>query len=122
MASRFTRYDLKHLTDYQGFESLCNDVMSRQGYRAIQPLGGHHDKGRDAIHFDNTSRQSTVFSYSVRGDWEDKLDEDLAKVIAHGHHCDRFTYVTTARVTPTDFDASSMRFERAVASNWRYLI
>lgn len=104
MASRFTRYDLEQLTDYEGFESLCNDVMSQEGYRGIHPLGGHKDKGRDAIHVDNSVGKTTIFSYSVREDWESKLEEDLEKVSRHGHHCDRFTFVTTGQVSPTQLD------------------
>ena len=35
MASRVTLYDLEHVTDYLGFESFCNDLMSREGYKSI---------------------------------------------------------------------------------------
>jgi hypothetical protein len=104
MASRFTLYDLEQLTDYVGFESLCNDVMSREGYTDIHPLGGHKDKGRDAIHVDISSGSTTIFSYSVREDWQSKLEEDLEKVSKHGHRCDTFTFVTTGQVSPTQFD------------------
>ena len=66
MASKTTKYDLTEATDYLGFESLCHDLMSREGYKSIQPLGGTSDKGRDAIHFDKSTSISTVFAYSVR--------------------------------------------------------
>ena len=63
--------------------------MSREGYKDIQPLGGHQDKGRDAIHHDKTTGTDTIFTYSVREDWNDKLNEDLKKInvptlILHG--------------------------------------
>ena len=66
MPSKTTKYDLTEATDYLGFESLCHDLMSREGYKSIQPLGGTGDKGRDAIHFDKSTSISTVFAYSVR--------------------------------------------------------
>jgi hypothetical protein len=104
MPSRFILYDLDTTTDYLGFESFCNDLMSREGYRAIQPLGGYKDKGRDAIHFDRSTGIATVLSYSVRDDWEDKLDGDLKKVKKHGHDCQRFVFVTAAEPGPSAFD------------------
>lgn len=104
MASRFTQFDLDNLTDYFGFERFCNDLMSREGYKDIQPLGGHKDKGRDAIHFDRSTGTDTIFAYTVREDWEDKLKSDLEKVEQHGHPCQRFVFVTTAQITSSEFD------------------
>jgi hypothetical protein len=83
MGSRVTKYDLEHVTDYIQFESFCNDLMSRQGYRNIEPLGGHKDRGRDAIDTDVSTGQVTIFTYSVREDWNVKLNEDLAKIRKH---------------------------------------
>jgi len=48
-ADRFI-YCLEHLTDYNQFERLCHDLMTLEGYRQLEPLGGSKDKGRDAIH------------------------------------------------------------------------
>ena len=45
-------YCLEHVTDDDQFERLCHDLMALDGYRHIEPLGGHKDKGRDAIHID----------------------------------------------------------------------
>jgi len=70
-------YCLKNLTDYDQFERLCHDLMALDGYRGIEPLGGSKDKGRDAIHIDQTSNnQVTIFAYSVREDWRKKLAQD----------------------------------------------
>lgn len=104
MPSKFTLYDLDTTTDYLGFESFCNDLMSREGYQSIHPLGGYKDKGRDAIHFDRSTGIATVLSYSVRDDWEDKLNGDLKKVQKHEHECQRFVFVTAAEVSPSSFD------------------
>ena len=104
MSSKLTLYDLTSVSDYTGFESLCNDVMSREGYKSIQPLGGTKDKGRDALHINRQDNVRTIFAYSVRQDWEDKLKSDLAKVRQHGHACDRFVFVTSAKVSPSQYD------------------
>ncbi len=104
MASKFIKYDLNQLTDYLGFESLCHDLMSREGYKAIQPLGGTGDKGRDAIHFDRSTSVATIFAYSVRKDWEDKLDQDLAKIPRHQHDCDQFIFICTSPISAATFD------------------
>ena len=104
MASKTTKYDLTEATDYLGFESLCHDLMSREGYKSIQPLGGTGDKGRDAIHFDKSTSISTVFAYTVRKDWETKLNEDLEKVRRYEHKCDQFVFVFTSPISARKFD------------------
>lgn len=98
-------YCLEQLTDYDQFERLCHDLMVVQGYRALEPLGGASDKGRDALMRARSSAdQSVVFAYSVREDWRRKLREDCEKVKKHGHQCAVFAFVTTARVSATERD------------------
>ena len=98
MAANLTIYCLENITDYLGFERLCHDLMALEGYRAIEPLGGFSDKGRDAIHV-NASNETTIFAYSVREDWRAKLAEDAKKVYEHGHACDWLVFITTAHFT-----------------------
>lgn len=105
MASRFTKYDLEQITDYTGFESFCHDLMSKQGYKDIEPLGGNKDKGRDAIYVDKSTGEVTIFTYSVREDWQDKLYEDLDKIFKkYKHPCNKVVFVTTSSPTPTEKD------------------
>ena len=104
MGSKTTKCDLTEATDYLGFESLCHDLMSREGYKSIQPLGGTSDKGRDAIHFDKSTSISTVFAYSVRKDWERKLNDDLKSVSRNAHKCDKFVFVFTSPISAKKFD------------------
>ena len=105
MAANPTIYCLEKITDYSQFESLCHDLMAHHDYPNIEPLGGFSDKGRDAIHVDR-SNKVTVFAYSVREDWKQKLKEDSAKVRTHGHSCHRFVFVTTASLTASEKDQS----------------
>lgn len=113
MASKTTKYDLTEATDYLGFESLCHDLMSREGYKSIQPLGGTSDKGRDALHFDKSTSISTVFAYSVRKDWEIKLEEDLQTVRRYAHECDQFVFVFTSPISATKFDEKKRAVKQA---------
>ena len=105
MASRWTRIQLQVATDYQGFESLCHDLMIRRGYHDIEPLGGFKDKGRDALHVCKETGKVTIFAYSVREDWENKLEEDLKKIRQHGHACDSIVFVTNQEPTTSQRDS-----------------
>ena len=103
-----TKYCLHELTDYSDFESLCHDLMVLEGYPKIEPLGGFSDKGRDAIHIDNSGR-STIFAYSVREDWRAKLAEDAAKLEKHNHKCDEMVFLCTADFSATARDEAVAR-------------
>lgn len=104
MGSRATKYDLENVTDYIQFEFFSNNLMSEVGYTNIEPLGGHKDRGRDAIDIDRSTGKVTIFTYSVREDWDDKLDEDLEKIKKHGHTCNTVVFLTTSSPTATQKD------------------
>jgi hypothetical protein len=104
MGSKQTKYQFHEITDYLGFEGFCNDLMIRLGFRNINPLGGFKDKGRDAIHFCTKDGCNTIFSYSVRKDWQAKLFEDLEKIQKYKHTCDQVYFVTTSEVSANDID------------------
>lgn len=104
MASRFILYDLEKITDYFGFEALCNDLMSLNGYKNIEPLGGFQDKGRDAIHKSINSGITTIFCYSVRKDFKSKLFEDLKTINRHDHDCEDIIYITTSNISSSEND------------------
>lgn len=105
MGSKQTKVQLVEITDYLGFEGFCNDLMSRLGFTNINPLGGFKDKGRDAIHISRTDGSTTIFSYSVRIDWKNKLFEDLEKIRHHDHKCDEVYFVTNQKVSANDIDS-----------------
>lgn len=104
MGSKETKYQLGQITDYTDFESFCNTLMAHCGYPVIEPLGGSKDKGRDALHVNRRNDLSTIFFYSVRKDWEVKLNEDLAKIKKHGHDCHEVIYVTNQGISSSDLD------------------
>lgn len=106
MSADPTVYCLETLTDYPQFERLCSDVMNQSGYRDIEPLGGSNDRGRDALHISKTDAEHpTIFAYSVRGDWRQKLlNEDCKRIAEEGHELDRVVFVCTASITSTQKD------------------
>jgi len=104
MGSKFTKIDLLQVTDYVEFESFCHNLLAMSGYGHIEPLGGGKDKGRDAIHVAKITGKVTIFAYSVREDWEDKLDEDLGKIQKHGHTCDEVVFLTNGSPTAGEKD------------------
>lgn len=108
MAANLTIYLLEQLTDYSDFERLCHDLMSLEGFPKIEPLGGFKDKGRDAIHIDN-SGETTIFAYSVREDWQAKLAEDATKIKNHNHKCDKLVFISTAEFTAGERDEAIAR-------------
>lgn len=103
MPANLTKYCLSELTDYTDFESLCHDLMVLEGYPRIEPLGAFKDKGRDAIHVDN-SGITTIFAYSVREDWRAKLAEDAAKLKKYNHKCEKLVFIITSEFTAGERD------------------
>ena len=99
-------YCLEHLTDYAQFERLPSDVMARDGYPDIEPLGGTADGGRDALHVCRVSGTVHVFAYSVKSDWETKLRQDCARIgELDGLTADTVVFVCTQALPTSRKDA-----------------
>jgi tetratricopeptide (TPR) repeat protein len=85
------------------FERLCTDLLAREGYSDIVPIGGSHDHGRDAELRQwkgvKSTGGTTFFQYSLEKAWEKKLTRELKKVQSNGHQIDLFVFVTSQRVT-----------------------
>jgi hypothetical protein len=111
MPANLTKYCLSELTDYADFESLCHDLMVLEGYPRIEPLGAFKDKGRDAIHVDN-SGVTTIFAYSVREDWRAKLAEDATKLKKYNHKCEKLVFITTSEFTAGERDEAIATIEK----------
>jgi hypothetical protein len=81
--------------------------MNQSGYTDIQPLGGSNDKGRDAIHISRKDpNEITIFAYSVRADWENKLlNEDCERIKEQGHTLHRIVFACTSSITSTQKDS-----------------
>ena len=112
-------YCLENLTDYDQFERLCSDVMNQSGYRDIEPLGGSNDRGRDALHISRVDPNDiTIFAYSVRGDWRQKLvNEDCKRIQEEQHNLGQLVFVSTASITSTQKD--NVKREVADEFGWK---
>lgn len=92
-------YCLERLTDYRQFERLATDLMARIGYPNIEPIGGTQDGGRDAIFYDEADEALTVFAYSVRVDWEAKLQHDCRRISRLEISPNRVAFVSTQEIS-----------------------
>lgn len=99
-------YCLEHLTDYRQFERLCSDMMAGVGYTNLDPFGGTGDRGRDALHKSGANNALTIFAYSVRTDWRNKLQQDCKRIHDEGHGPSRMVFVCTSSLSASEKDFS----------------
>ena len=90
---------LEKFTDSSEFERLGCDLLSRLGYRGIEPQGvGRKDGGKDALHL--TEDCKTVIHFSLRRDWDKKLLEDLETTKKSKGKFTKFVFVSNRRIPP----------------------
>lgn len=103
---------LDNETSPKTFERLCVDLLFRNGYANIIPVGGVHDRGRDAesrgIQGTDSAGQMTFFQFSLQKNWKQKLRSELQKVSLEGHQISAFVFLTNQEVSGRDRD----RFEQ----------
>lgn len=101
MAANLLLWTLDNLSDATGFERLCVDLLTLNGYHDLVPIGGAADRGRDAEVRRGATRggEQTFFQFSYEKRWEPKLRRELAKVRAYRHEIDRYAFITTQRVS-----------------------
>lgn len=97
-------YCLERVTDYRQFERLSSDLMAGNGYSNIEPLGGSSDRGRDALHRHQGSASLTIFAYTVRRDWQQKLNEDCDRIREENHNPNALVFVCTSSLTSAEKD------------------
>jgi hypothetical protein len=94
---------LEKFSDPTEFERLCSDLLSRIGYRFIEPQGvGKKDGGKDALHFADENK--TVIHMSLREDWEKKILEDLETTRENGGKYTKFVFVSNRCIPPIKRD------------------
>jgi tetratricopeptide (TPR) repeat protein len=102
----------------KAFERLCVDILFRNGYSNIVPVGGMHDRGRDAesqgAEGSDSAGQMTFFQFSLQKDWKKKLRSELRKVHSEGHQINTFVFVTNQEVSGRDRD----RFKQEAANEY----
>lgn len=91
------------------FERLCTDLLWREGYRDIVPVGGPRDHGRDAeirlFRGNHRGLGAIFFQYSLSKNWHQKLWTEQASIKALGHSISAFVFVKSRKVTGERRDA-----------------
>lgn len=76
--------------------------MAGCGYPNIDPIGGSADRGRDALH--RSPDGLTVFAYTVRSDWQRKLQQDCARIEEEQHSPTHVVFVCTSTLSGQEKD------------------
>jgi len=107
---------LDNETDWKTFERLCVDLLSRDRYSKIVPVGDTRDHGRDAemiSHRGASDSGSLVFfQFSREESWEGKLKEEAEKIFKYGHSINELVFVTSRKVTGEKRDKLKEEFKR----------
>jgi len=94
---------LDNAVEARAFEHLCCDLLCREGFRHIVPIGGMNDLGRDAEvkYWRSASGSSslTIFQFSLEDRWEKKLNRDAEKIRRHTPEAKSLIFVTSQQVT-----------------------
>lgn len=105
---------LEKYTDANEFERLCCDLLSRLGYRGIEPQGiGRKDGGKDALHVGDEG--TTVLHFSLRKDWEKKISEDIKRTQEGSKEFKKFVFVSNQFIPPIKRDKTK---EEISALGW----
>lgn len=103
------------------FEGLCVDLLGREGYRHIVPLGGNKDHGRDAEircwQGASSSGSVVAFQFSLQGTWEKKLRTDAAKIGAYCPNISELVFVSSRAIPAAKQD--QLRDEFKVKRGWK---
>ena len=105
-------YCLTQISDHRDFEHLCSSLLAGEGYPGIDPLGGTGDGGRDAIVRADPEGRRIIFAYTVRADWENKLNSDCDRVKELRHNPDFFVFVCNAALSATQKDRAHKKVQK----------
>jgi len=79
----FIEYLLDHFTDSNQFELLCSQVMLKEGYSKINPIGGVGDKGKDAeekLYCGEEGKRTILFQFSLEKKIYNKVIRTLERL------------------------------------------
>ncbi len=111
-------------TSPKTFERLCVDLMYRNGYKDILPLGDNYDRGRDAetelFKGTNDKKRKIFFQFSLEEQWDGKLNRELKKVNNFGHKFDFYIFITSQNVTGYKID--KLRVKTRKQYGWELII
>jgi tetratricopeptide (TPR) repeat protein len=101
--------------DARGFERLCVDLLAREGYHHIVPIGGTKDHGRDAEirGWRGVADDGAVvtFQFSLQESWERKLREDAEKIAKNCQNVCELVFVSSQAITGAKQDQLRAEFK-----------
>ena len=99
MRVSLTLYALDNITDFWQFESLCNDLLFREGFKYLKPHGKMHDNGIDASIHVHEANSRIIFQYSTQKSFAEKIKNTLLKLTDNGEQCDELHYVSSREIS-----------------------
>ena len=115
---------LDHETSPSDFERLSVDLLGREGYHHIVPIGGTQDQGRDAEcrFWRGVSDRSSVvaFQFSLQKKWESKLRKDIKTIAASSPDVAELVFVSSQKITGKKQDA--LRKQLRSQRGWKLTI
>lgn len=115
MSYNLTLEKIRKITDYPEFERLCCEVLNRQGYDRLNPQGIEgKDGGKDALHYDESSK--VEFHFSTRQDWKPKVKKDTKKTYSSDRECDKIVFVSNQVIQGTQED----KIKEEIEEDYRY--
>lgn len=108
----------------RSFERLCVDLLAREGYYHIIPIGGSKDHGRDAEfrcwRGASNGHSVVAFQFSLQEAWEKKLRDDAEKIATHCPDAVAMVFVTSRAITGTKQD--QLRNEFKSRRGWDFIV
>ncbi|MEX2581202.1 MAG: hypothetical protein WD342_19250 [Verrucomicrobiales bacterium] len=92
-------FALNHVSATGGwdFEVFCNAFLSSE-IEGLRPVGGVHDRGRDAVIYSSQENETTFLQYSITEKWEDKIKKTIATLKNNDFDVKELIYCTSKSI------------------------
>lgn len=95
-------YALDNYTDFVKFEQIANEVLTQEGFPNLNPIGGIHDDGVDAVsgsYTDADAPDTIVFQYTLQKDIPSKINNTYEKLLKNNIKFSQLYIVTPNPIT-----------------------
>lgn len=107
--------------DGKTFERLCTDLMYREGYKDIIPIGGNYDNGRDAeirrLLGKNEYSEITFFQFSLEKDWLNKFNREIEKTFSKHNNITHYVFISSSKITGNKRDELREKYYKDYKTN-----
>lgn len=101
--SDFVEFALDRMTDWQRFEQLATEIVRKEGYPDVKPLGGVADEAVDAeterFFVNEGVRSRTVFQFTLQKTVASKIEKTIKRLDEAGQQHQRLVIVTATPIT-----------------------